>query len=345
MSEIRYFAPLERAFAGMKEQLFRPFDLTRWLVLGFSCWLAQLTFGGGGGGGGNLPIGDWDSGDSEAALLAAAAELPAGEPAATDGVLPALGFGPAEASAVGCAVLVVLVALVVILVLVWVSARGQFLFLDNAVHRRARIVAPWKEFRSEGNSLFFWQLGFFAAALLGLLMAASPAIAAGVGGAFDRGGPAAVLAGVATGLLALGWLVVLLYTNFFLTGFVVPIMHRERVSATAAWRVLLPLLRQHPGRFVLVGLFVALVYVSVGIAILVAGLATCCILLILLIVPYVNTVVLLPVYLTYRLYTLEFLAQFSDRFDFLGAGEPPAPPPPLEPPPPPPPAPEPQPVG
>lgn len=43
----QYIAPTSRAFGRMTTILFRPFDLGKWFVLGFSAWLATLLDGGG----------------------------------------------------------------------------------------------------------------------------------------------------------------------------------------------------------------------------------------------------------------------------------------------------------
>ena len=47
---IAFFEPLNRSWERMKHILWQPFDLTKWLVLGFSAWLAGLMDGAGGGG-------------------------------------------------------------------------------------------------------------------------------------------------------------------------------------------------------------------------------------------------------------------------------------------------------
>ena len=49
-----------------------------------------------------------------------------------------------------------------------------------------------------------------------------------------------------------------------------------------------------------------------------AGLATCCVGLILLDLPYVGALLLLPVTVTLRYFDLEFLAQFGPDFDLGG---------------------------
>src|SRR5436190_21395217 len=45
---IEIFKPFGEAFELMKKILFQPFDLKKWLIVGFAAWLANL--GGGGGG-------------------------------------------------------------------------------------------------------------------------------------------------------------------------------------------------------------------------------------------------------------------------------------------------------
>ena len=49
--------PIGPAWNRMLKILFKPFDLKKWLILGFCVFLAQCGTGGnaGGGGGGNFP--------------------------------------------------------------------------------------------------------------------------------------------------------------------------------------------------------------------------------------------------------------------------------------------------
>src|SRR5258705_7616646 len=55
-SKIEIFKPFGKAFELMKKILFQPFNLSKWLVIGFAAWLANL--GGGGGGVGNFNYSD-----------------------------------------------------------------------------------------------------------------------------------------------------------------------------------------------------------------------------------------------------------------------------------------------
>jgi hypothetical protein len=308
--EVGYLAPLERAWARMVEQLFRPFDVATWFVLGFACWLAQLGQGGGPSFNFNVPAGIFED-EADAATLTGLAA----------------GLDPEDllsGAAIGCLVLFLLLLLVLIPLVMWLSARGQFMFLDGVVRRRAEIVEPWKEFRREGNSLFLWQLGFLVAVIASLVVLAAPGMVVLIAAENAGRSPAAGILLLVLPLLP--WLVAVLYIGFFLTAFVVPIMHRERLRTNAAWRVFLPVFAAEWPRFLLVGLFVFALHLAVAIAVVVAGFATCCILFIVLIIPYLGTVAMLPLFVAYRAFTLEWLAQFSPRFDFFRAAGGPAPP-------------------
>jgi ABC-type sugar transport system permease subunit len=90
-------------------------------------------------------------------------------------------------------------------------------------------------------------------------------------------------------------------------------MYKFDLKATEAWSYFIPWLKAKPWQFVLYALFVlALVFVFVCIFALVCVL-TCCIVGL----PYVGTVILLPLYVTYRIFSVEFLAQFDPEFDLF----------------------------
>jgi hypothetical protein len=294
----------------MRGQLFAPFDLGRWMVLGFTAWLALLADSCPGGGitfnPGDLGSGTgwhgsgWSAGDARAALDALFAGV-----------------------AVGCVVVLVTLALVVAVAVLWVSSRGQMVFLDNVVHGRAEVKAPWSRFGRQGDGLFAWRLAFVVLAVILVVAAAVPGVAltAGLG---VSGAGAATLLGV---VLLVGAVVLvavaLAYVSMFLTHFVVPLMHRDQVGVLAAWGRFLRLLARRPGPFLLYGLLVAALYLVVGTAVLAVGLVTCCLGLVLVALPYVGTVLLLPVSVTVRAFGPEFLAQFPEA----GPGFFPAPPP------------------
>jgi len=289
---IRYWQPLERAFDRMRRFLFEPFDLVTWMVLGFSAWLA--TLGSGSGGGGNLAGDPTDIGDS---------------------------FGRAASSLfdniflVGLVGMAGVVVLAVVAVLLWLSSRGKFIFLDNCVHERAEISNPWHRYKDLGNSLFLWRVAFVGVVIAVLAAAALiPAIPAALisGGSFDDLSIFAMSSwGVFFGLAAVVVVIISLFVSLFLDAFVVPIMYRYELGAVEAWNYLVPWLKAHTGSFVLYGFFVLLLTIGFAIVSMLACLLTCCIAAL----PYIGTVVLLPLWVTYRHLSLEWLAQFDPGFD------------------------------
>ncbi len=305
--QVRYSEPLQRGYDGMVDRLFRPFDLGKWFVVGFTCWLATFIEAQGGGSSSfNYPS-NWAQ-DSEGAMLASSSSF---------SEIPWLG----ALGVLGCSFLVTAI-LALILVFFWLGSRGQFMFLDNVIHDRAQVKAPWAQYKRQGNSLFLWIIGFTSVAFL---------VLGGVG----------LLAVIGLGLNSVDWVgapdwgliailfaiflplvIVAVYVQLFLTHFVVPIMYAEKLTATAAWGRFLPVFRAHSGHFLLYGLFIFVLMIGVVIAVFVAGCLTLCIGFLILIIPYIGTVALLPVYVTKRLLSVEFLHQVMPELGLVSSPPP-----------------------
>jgi len=322
---LTYIEPLRRAWNRMVEQLFRPFDLSKWIIVGFTCWLVRLGESGGGGGGGFS--GSPPSGDNNGSLGGEWFD-PSGWASWWERIWESIEL-TFVVYLVGC-IVVAIVALV--LLILWLSSRGHFMFLDNVVRNRAQVVAPWKEYRKEGNSLFLWRLGFVVACVVVMFLTALPGILTLISAGNGDSGAGIALGIVVLLIPTLLAAVALAYTELFLTDFVAPIMYRQRLKTTAAWRVFLPELRKHGAELLLYGLFVLALHIAVVLVIVAVGLVTCCIPFFILAIPVVGTVTLLPLHLTYRLFSLEFLGQFGPDFQLLpalattSAAGPPAPP-------------------
>lgn len=313
-TEFSFSEPLSRAWKRMTDALFRPFSIKKWFVLGFTAWLAGLASGGGGGGSSAGPSsGDKSNGDGLANLW---------ETVVGNSLWITL-------VALGC---VILIALVV--AALWVSSRGKFMFLDNVVFNRALVVDPWKRFRMQGNSLFFFRILFFLGCII-LIGSTGLAIAGTVGFSFwDKVDTTASIAIVALAISSFVALILaIFYAIFFLDAFVVPLMHRYGLGVLDGWRQFFDLLRHNALAFILCGLLALVLGVGVVILVFTFGCMTCCLGFLLLMIPYINSVVLLPISVFYRSFTLEFLAQFDGD---LVPAEAPAGPPSEDPPPPPP---------
>lgn len=292
MSVIRYGAPIHCAWGRMVGMLFRPFRLGKWMGMGFTAWLAGLMQGGCHI---NVPSRlierNWSSEETLAFLREYALVI------------------------LAVVLLVLLLAMVVGTLLLWLSARGKFMFLDNALGDRGEIKAPWAQFRRQGNSLFVWWLVFWSVALLVILLVV------GLGGGcwvpwlrHKQALGLAVGGSVVAGLVLTILLVALGYIQLFLEDFVIPLMLARDTTARQAWRRFGELFGAWPGAFLLYGLVKLGLSVCFTVALILAMLLTCCCLAVVAMVPFIGTVVLLPLLLFYRLIGPEFLGQFCEEF-------------------------------
>lgn len=289
-SKIEIFKPFGEAFELMKRILFQPFDLKKWLVIGFAAWLASL----GGGGGFNFPYNQRKDGQK---------------------LNQTIGQIPQQALIIGICVLVCLVLLLIVL-LAWLRARGRFIFVDCIVRNRAAIVEPWKDFRAEGNSFFLFSLlvvvGLIGLAVVGSLGLAFPLIIRGSG---SRPGSGLLIAFC----LFLIFLICLAAMFALILQLMVPIMYRQRCLARRAFEQAVRLIASHPGPIVLYVLFLLVLAVAVVMISCAAACMTCCIAAI----PYVGTVILLPIPVTLSAFSLLFLRQFGPDYDVWAGFMPP----------------------
>lgn len=99
----------------------------------------------------------------------------------------------------------------------------------------------------------------------------------------------------------------------------VPIMYRQRCRARLAFAQAVDLVSSHPGPILLYVLFLLLLGVAAVMISCVVTCATCCIAAI----PYVGTVILLPIPVTLGAFSLLFLRQFGPEYDVWTTSMPP----------------------
>lgn len=294
---IAYVEPLKSAWERMASALFHPFDAAKWLAIGFTAFLAGL---GDSGNGGIQWRRGWDRGDWDDV-----ARFPG---RAWDWLNDNPGWFIA-----GLFLLAIIVAIAV--VLLWVSSRGKFMFLDNVVRDRAKVAEPWREYARLGDSLFVWRLVFGLIALAAVAIPVVFGLAAVdwfEGLRYGRDMPVLTLVGL--GLLVLLLALLIGFIVLLLNDFVVPIMYRDRLKAGQAWRRFLPLLGRRFPHFLLYALLILGLFIAFGAAVVFAGLITCCIGWLIPIIPYIGTVVTLPVWYAYRAFSVEFLGQFGPEY-------------------------------
>ena len=301
--------PLESALGTTHRILFKPFDFGKWLVLGFMAWIYQL---------GDLGITpfqadklkadfprNWESphtilGNLEALIRESL------EPLSQKlfWLVPLLGF-------------LALVSMALWVALTWLSSRGSFLFLNGVATNQTQVASPWNEFVREGNSLFRFRL---VLGLGGCVLTLSLVMGAILMQALSFG-PTAGSAWLAFGLLltpalfcALGlWLIGSLTDDF-----VVPIQYLRRCGCRTAWGLLLGHMTRFPTAFLLYLLIQIPLSLVTALAVFVFAVITCCGCC-LLFVPYLSTVILLPVFVLHRAYPLHFLAQLGAEWNAFGS--------------------------
>jgi hypothetical protein len=317
--EISVTLPVSPAYERVKLMLFQPFDLARWFTIGFCAWLAGFAEAGGGGGGFNSNP-NFHNGQSDHP-----------QEVVRQYYHQALDYWTANFFwIIPVAIAVVLVGIVLWVVFLWLGSRGKFMFLHCVALNRAEVVVPWEKYASLAHSLFWFRIVFALASMVVVL----PLVI--VGAIFTiammQHNDIAVfgvllLIGLVLAVIVL--VIILGVIRRFLDDFVIPIMYLRNSNCMAAWGEFFKLLKTHPGQFTLYILFRLLLAIAIAGALVTVILVTCCIAGCLMAIPYIGTVVLLPVLIFSQSYALYFLAQFGPEYDAFPKLPTPTPPPPV----------------
>lgn len=280
---IEIFAPFGEAFETTKKILFQPFDLAKWFVIGFAAWLATMFSGAGFNYRRGFNQSDWDWKAHSHGGRFSIHDLP-------PWLIPLMIGGG-------------LLLLALIILLLWLNSRGRFIFTDCIVRNRGAIAEPWREFRAEGNRYFVLQL---VLTFCSMILFGGLALIYLLGWHWNHPLlplPLLILFGVAFLLIAL---IVGLIMKFM-----VPVMYRQRCTATEAFRAVGQLIAARPGVFILFALFYFVLLIAMTVIGCLAACVTCCIAAL----PYIGTVILLPVVMFLFMYPLCFIRQFGDPYD------------------------------
>ena len=295
--KIEIFKPFGEAFELTNKILFQPFDLKKWLVIGFAAFLSGHL----GGVGFNFPspFGDFQS------------------HRATQDVIPAH-LEQWKPWLVAAVVVLALLFFAFVIALTWLKARGHFIFTDCVVRNQAAIAGPWREYRKEGNSYFLFLLGVMFAILLlaGLILASAFGLGWLKQGAAETGSIASLVLIV---FLFVFWASIVIFVSIA-TYFMVPVMYRRRCRAIEAFRDVTLLMIHNVGSFFLFCLFGIVLILAMLMIGAIVTCATCC----LAALPYIGTVILLPIFVCLHAFTLVFLRQFGLDYDVWTTVTPPA---------------------
>ena len=285
-------AAIEDAVQNTVDRLFRPFRPERWLVLGFAAFLDQC--GRSFSGGCQFPSGPSGSGEGSgegAEAVSAAAGW--------------LGENALLAALIAAGVLALVLALGTLVL--WVTSRGRFMYIDNVATGRDDVVRPWREHAGRAGSYFVWVLGIGLGSFVSIVALLVPVVWAVVVLSHDGPRTLPIVALAVAGFLLLA---VTLGVSLFLVAmrdFVAPLQWYADLPCGGAITLFGRLVREHPAAF---ALYFAVKLGFTLLAAVVAALA-CCLTCCLAALPFIQHVVLQPVFYFDRRWSLEVLHQLG----------------------------------
>jgi hypothetical protein len=299
MEHISVTDPIGLAMERVRQVLFSPFDLGKWFTIGFCAWLAGL---GERGFSGNFNSGSNSSRQGE--------DIHRQFEHAREVVLQNLYW------ILPLSIVLLAAGLALAALFIWLSSRGKFMLLHCIALNRAEVREPWNRFSDAANSLFFFRL---VLGLIGLALTLPLLVLMGIAAFSMFTHDAWNFAGIMV-LFCLGGGMVILGIFFALLrkltmDFVVPIMYLRGSRCLDAWREFLQMLRGNFGQFALYILFQFVIGIAIGVIVVMVVLVTCCIAGCLMAIPYIGTVLLLPVILFKRAYSLYYLAQYGPGYN------------------------------
>lgn len=290
--KISVIDPINDAFNRVKLLLFEPFEMKKWFVIGFCAWLATLGKSGGGSGGGS-GSGGGGFGELKNVII---------------NHLPVIIL-------VGSIIFLVILAITVLML--WLSSRGKFMFIHCIAENKAEVKVPWRKYIREGNSLFVFR---FAAGVIAFILIAllAGSIVFGIVVLHGSSGKMGFIGIPAIAILSLFLIPIVIVTILFfkfVNDFVVPIMYVNGCTCVEGWYQFWELLKLNKWNFTLYILFQILIGIVIGAIIIATVCMTCCIAGCLMAIPYIGTVVLLPVLVFARSYSLYYLGQYGQAYN------------------------------
>ena len=297
LPSISVIEPISSALEKVKSTLFKPFEMGKWFTIGFCAWLAFLGRSGlnfrfnfpfGNLHNSGSPLGQFQNFFSRHFVLITA--------------LGSIGL---------------LIGLAIMITLLWLSSRGRFMFLYCIAENKAEVKTPWHKFREPANSLLLFKLvsGFIAFICLAICTAMIILMIILLTQNNSNTNTVKIFATVCLSLITA--LIAIASTLFFkfTNDFVIPIMYLRTCNCTTAWRQFLQTLSSRKGAFALYILFQILIAMVIAMILMALVLGTCCCAAFFLAIPYIGTVLILPLLIFKRAYSLYYLRQFGPSFD------------------------------
>ena len=295
MKKISVIDPISQSIDWVKHVLFENFNIGKWFAIGFCAFLALLGEGGGGGGGFN----------NISNLSRHKEALPQIKSFIIEYIfIISISIG-----------IFILVIIALAILIQWLSCRGKFMFLDNVVRNRAEIKELWRKFKPLANSLLIFKIAlmlisfvlFIVIIFIGFLIAWSDISARSFG-------QNAIIAIVFVAFFLLIMMVAFTIINVLTKDFWVPIMYRRNAKIFEAIEIFKSEIATNH-IFDIIKFF--LMKILLGVAIVTISTICCCCTCCIAAMPYIGTVILLPLIMFSRCYSLFFLEQFGDDWMFF----------------------------
>jgi hypothetical protein len=281
-----------------------PVSPLKWLTLGFLAFLDQCgrSFAGGGPQGGNgMPMRRWPGslGGGHGIHEAVDTARTVSEWLSDHALL-----------VMSCVAAGILAVAAVLAVVLWINARGSFMYLDNVASGRADIRRPWREHAGAAWSYFGWRYALSFGSFMVFVLVIGIVLASVLGVLNGRVNSSAGLA-----LLALVPMVVVLLLSapilalalVALRDFVAPLQMSTGLSCGSAAGLLETLITAQPGAFIVYALLKLLFVVLTSVLVAVVSCLTCCIGFL----PLVKQTIFQPLYYFERAWPLFLLRQLG----------------------------------
>jgi hypothetical protein len=293
--KIEILAPFNQAIELTRLTLFRPFDIAKWLVIGFAAFLSGW-FNSGGGSINPWSFRGWNTTNAQSS---------------------AFQWRSFNIDHTGLFVLILIALLVIVflalfILWLWITARGRFIFIDCLVRNRAAIGEPWREFRAEGNRFFLFLIAVMIVSIAIMVLVAVLVFGSVVlWRNYHVSNSPALLVLVIIAIFA--WVALAVSINLIIY-FMPVVMYARRCGPGEAARGVVQLVLDEPAPFIL---FILLM-VALWIGWIVIGCLVTCLTCCLASLPYIGTVIVLPVPVFFRSFSLLFLRQFGPEWDVWG---------------------------
>ncbi|MDP2923361.1 MAG: hypothetical protein Q8O30_06560 [Candidatus Omnitrophota bacterium] len=244
--------------------LFRPFNIKKWLLLGFIALMAGALGSGGGNSGGSSHYKEDKTQEVQAAEITTDTASITANDKSSQGYLSSnakeefVSFlrSLKNPEIIRIIIIIATVLLIIFIVMSWLGSRFSFIFLEDVIKNDASIRVPFRENKIIGNSLFSFNIVFMFMSMLlaGLIifMCVSSLIKIGIFTKTSETGFLKIL-GVCLPSILLFILLIIIAAIIYLivNDFVLAVMLREKIKFLQAWKKTLAILGLNKINFIL----------------------------------------------------------------------------------------------